>query len=93
MNNVTGEMAAALRERLAIIQDQVSRQNPAAHMARLQAVSEKIETLAARLPPDIDRRLSHYLERRSYEKALELLEASFLRRKAYSESASDAPPL
>jgi len=43
-------------------------------MARLQTVSAKIDKLQAALPPSIDPRLAHYLQRRSYEKALELLE-------------------
>ena len=45
-------------------------------MARLRAVSEKIEELQAALPQPVDPRLAHYLQRRSYDKALELLENS-----------------
>jgi hypothetical protein len=67
-------LAAALRERLSIISDETSRSDPAKHMARLQAVSEKIEALQAALPSTIDPRLRHYLERRSYDKALEWIE-------------------
>ena len=37
-------------------------------------ISEKIENLQAALPQPIDPRLKHYLERKSYEKALEFLE-------------------
>jgi hypothetical protein len=66
----------ALRERLAIIHDEQSRLNADAHMARLRAVSEKIEELQAALPQPIDPRLAHYLQRRSYDKALEFLENS-----------------
>ncbi len=44
-------------------------------MARLQDVSEKIERLEQALPPRIDPQLRHYLQRRSYSKALEMLEA------------------
>jgi hypothetical protein len=43
-------------------------------MARLQTVSAKIESLGAALPKPIDPRLAHYLQRRSYDKALEFLE-------------------
>jgi hypothetical protein len=43
-------------------------------MARLSAVSEKIDTLQAALPRPIDPQLAHYLQRRSYDKALEFLE-------------------
>ena len=42
-------------------------------MERLRAVSERIDALAAALPEPINPRLAHYLERRSYDKALELL--------------------
>jgi hypothetical protein len=66
----------ALRERLAIIRDEESRQNADAHVARLRAVSEKIDELQAALSQPIDPRLVHYLQRRSYDKALEFLETS-----------------
>jgi hypothetical protein len=74
MHDLTFDLAAALRERLAIIGDEESRRDGAKHMARLQAVSEKIEALQASLPPSTDPRLKHYLERRSYDKALEWIE-------------------
>src|SRR5262249_2896645 len=68
------ELAQALRERLAIIRDEESRGNEAKHIARLRTVSEKIDRLQESLLQQIDPRLKHYLERRSYEKALEFLE-------------------
>lgn len=68
------ELAAALRERLAIISDEESRRDPGQHTARLRDVSEKIERLEQSLPPKIDPELRHFLQRRSYSKALELLE-------------------
>ena len=74
MKNVEQELAAALRERLAIISDQESRQNPGQHMERLKAVSERIEQLGAALPRPLDPRLDHFLQRKSYDKALEMLE-------------------
>jgi hypothetical protein len=74
MKNVMVDLAAALRERILIIRDEESRRQPETHMARLQMVSEKIEKLHATLPRPIEPRLAHYLERRSYEKALEYLE-------------------
>jgi hypothetical protein len=67
-------LASALRERLTIIGDERSRADQAKHMARLQAVSEKIEWWQTQLPRPVDPRLAHYLERRSYDKALEFLE-------------------
>ena len=74
MENPQTILAAALRERLSIIADEESRRDPEKHMDRLKTVSEKIEALQAALPSSIDPRLKHYLERRSYDKALELLE-------------------
>jgi len=76
MESALADLAQALRERLAIIHNEESRRNADAHMARLQAVSEKIEELQAALPQPVDTRLAHYLQRRSYDKALELLENS-----------------
>ena len=66
----------ALRERLAIVHDEESRTDEAKHIARLRAVSEKIDKLQAALPRPVDPRLAHYLQRRSYDKALEFLEKS-----------------
>jgi hypothetical protein len=68
------DLAQALRERLAIIHDEDSRRDEAKHIARLRAVSEKIGKLQEALPQPIDPRLRHYLERKSYDKALEYLE-------------------
>jgi hypothetical protein len=65
----------ALRERLAAIRDEESRRDQAKHIARLRAVSEKIDRLQELLPPSTDPRLKHYLDRKSYDKALEHLEA------------------
>lgn len=68
------DLAATLRERLSIIRDAESRRDPEKHMARLRAISEKIDKLQAALPSPIDPQLAHYLERRSYDKALEFIE-------------------
>jgi len=43
-------------------------------MARLRAISEKIDNLAAALPKPIDPELAHFLRRKSYDKALQFLE-------------------
>lgn len=76
MDKILSDLAGALRERLAIIGDQESRRDPDGHTDRLRAVSEKIEDLERRLPPKIDPELRHFLQRRSYSKALELLESA-----------------
>ncbi len=73
-SNVIADLRDALRERLAIIHDEESRRDEAKHVARLRAVSEKIDKLQAALPRPIDPRLAHYLQRRSYDKALEFLQ-------------------
>jgi len=74
MESALADLAQALRERLAIIRDDESRRDLDAHMARLRTISQKIEQLQAGLPQPIDTRLAHYLQRRSYDKALEFLE-------------------
>jgi len=74
MESALADLAQALRERLAVIRDEESRRDHAKHLDRLRAVSEKIEKLQAALPQPIDPRLAHYLQRKSYDKALEFLE-------------------
>lgn len=73
MTRTEQELAAALRERLKIISDEFSRCNPDQHMARLREISERIESLVTALPKPIPSRLAHFLDRRSYDKALEFL--------------------
>ena len=69
------ELAAALRERLAVIADRAGYESdPQAHLVRLQTVSERIVALAGTLPAPVDPRLAHYFERCSYDKALAFLE-------------------
>jgi hypothetical protein len=75
-SNALLSLRDALRERLAIIRDEESRRDEEKHIARLKAVSEKIEKLQAALPQPVDSQLAHYLQRRSYDKALEFLENS-----------------
>jgi len=74
MENTFADLREALRERLAVIRDEQSRRDEEKHLARLRAVSEKIEKLQAALPQPVDPQLAHYLQRRSYDKALEFLE-------------------
>ena len=69
-------LANALRERLAIISDEASRRDPETHIARLRAISEKINNLASALPKPLDPQLAHFLQRKSYHKALEFLETA-----------------
>lgn len=74
MQELFAELAAALRERLSIIEDEASRKDVARHTARLQEISERIEALEQRLPTNIDPQLRHFLQRRSYSKALEFID-------------------
>ncbi len=68
------DLAQALRERLAIIHDEESRGDEAKHIERLKAVSENIDKLQAALPQPVEPRLAHYLQHKSYDKALHYLE-------------------
>jgi hypothetical protein len=73
--NMIIDLRDALRERLDIIHDEESRRDEAKHIDRLRAISERIDKLQAALPQPVDPRLVHYLQRRSYEKALEFIES------------------
>ena len=76
MDIIFAELANALRERLAVIADDKSRSDSERHMERLRLISEKIEEIAGRLPGTVDAQLRHFLQRRSYSKALEFLEST-----------------
>ncbi|HKS04064.1 MAG TPA: hypothetical protein VJR49_01795 [Chthoniobacterales bacterium] len=76
MESAFADLAQALRERLAIIRDEESRRDQAKHIERLRVISEEIERLQASLPPTTDPQLKHYLQRKSYDKALQFLENS-----------------
>ena len=70
-------LAAALRERLAVVGDREGyAHDPAGHLERLRAISEEITQLQQQLPPPVDPQLAHYLQRCSFDKALAFLEAS-----------------
>ena len=70
-------LAGALRERLVVIADHAHRdRDQAGHLQRLIAVSERIDVLVLALPSgDLDPQFRHYLERRSYDKALAWIES------------------
>ncbi|MGC3988199.1 MAG: hypothetical protein QM796_00675 [Chthoniobacteraceae bacterium] len=72
---IYSQLASSLRERLAVIADHAWRdRDPAAHLEKLKTVSEHLLALQAQLPPKVDPKLAHYLERCSYDKALAFLE-------------------
>ncbi len=71
------ELTSALRERTAVIADRaLFASDPALHLEKLRAASEKITALQSRLPSPVDPQLAHYLQRCSYDKALAFLEAA-----------------
>jgi hypothetical protein len=76
MESALADLAQALRERLAVIRDEESRRDETKHIDRLRAVSEKIDRLQESLTSSIDARLKHFLDRKSYDKALEYLESN-----------------
>jgi len=71
-------LAQALRARLEVIANYELRdRDAAAHLKKLQEASEAIEARAAALPQAaLHPRLRHYLEGRSYEKALVWIEGN-----------------
>ena len=71
------QLAAALRERIAVVADrELFRTDPSLHLERLKSVSERIVALQSQLPSPVDPQLAHYLQRCSYDKALAFLEGS-----------------
>lgn len=73
--NPHATLAEALRERLTVIADRDAyNRDAAAHLERLKSISERIESLQKQLPPPVDPQLAHFLQRCSYDKALQLLE-------------------
>jgi len=76
MNEPIVDLAIALRERRALIADEASRRDEKQHISRLAAISQKIDDLNAALPRPVEPQLAHYLERRSYDKALEFIEST-----------------
>lgn len=76
MASPAANLTAALRQRRVLIADENSRRDSEKHIAKLQAVSEKIVALAAQLPAPVDPQLAHFLARCSYDKALDFLESA-----------------
>ena len=73
--DLLADLASALRDRLNVIADHAFRdRDPQAHLARLQEVSERLDALAQRVPNSLDPQFLHFLQRRSYDKALGWLE-------------------
>lgn len=76
MQEIFAQLCATLRERLALIANEESRRDMERHTAQLQDISERLDLLERQLPANIDPQLRHFLQRRSYSKALEFLSAA-----------------
>ena len=67
----------AVKSRLDVVADAALRErDPAAHLEVLKRAAAVLDALVARLPADADPMIRHYLERQSYTKALDWLEAA-----------------
>ena len=75
MNSTYAALAEALESRLALIADRdwVAR-DATGHLDALRAISEKLDLISAALPRPLSGELAHYLERRSYDKALDWIQ-------------------
>lgn len=66
----------AVRQRLAVVSDHSLRQaDPQAHLEKLKDAAAHLDVLVAKLPADAHPMLRHYLERQSYVKVLDWLDA------------------
>ena len=75
MNGELVELREALQERLDVIADQELRaRDPRAHLERLKAAASRLDAAIARVRPNCDPQLRHFLDRQSYLKALAWLE-------------------
>ncbi|MEP6937265.1 MAG: hypothetical protein ABI871_04270 [Chthoniobacterales bacterium] len=74
MDDIAVQLAETLRARRALIANAESRSDSQQHIAKLRAVSEKIEALWKKLVMPVHPQLAHFLDRASYDKALAFLE-------------------
>ena len=76
MNREFVELREALQERLGVIADlELRARDPRAHLERLKAAASRLDTAIARVRPNCDPQLRHFLDRQSYVKALAWLES------------------
>ena len=75
MNIEFVELREALQGRLSVIADHELRaRDPRAHLERLKAAASRLDEAIARVRPNCDPQLRHFLDRQSYVKALAWLE-------------------
>ncbi len=73
-NNPYLELGRALARRQSVIADHQWRDTDAdGHLAAIRSVAAEIDRLGSRLPLDCPARLKHYIERQSYDKALDFI--------------------
>jgi hypothetical protein len=66
----------ALRHRLSVVGDRAFyERDPAGHLEKLMAASAEVDRIARELGASADPQLRHFLERQSYVKALDFLDA------------------
>jgi hypothetical protein len=75
-NDLMLELREALQTRLHVVADRaLYERDPAGHLEKLRDASASLDRLAHALPADVDPMLRHYIERQSYVKALDWLNA------------------
>jgi hypothetical protein len=76
MKTIFDALRLALQRRLEIVADRdFYSRDPKGHLAELVAASTAVDALVADLPANIDPMLWHFLQRQSYVKALDWLDA------------------
>lgn len=73
---IYGQLAQSLRRRKAVVADRGwYNRDATGHLEALKNVSEQIVHLGSALPSPVHPQLRHFLDRCSYDKALEFIEA------------------
>jgi hypothetical protein len=73
---VYNQLSESLRRRREVIADRAwYGRDAVGHLEELKSVSERIVHLGSQLPVPVHPQLRHFLERCSYDKALEFIEA------------------
>ena len=70
------QLLVAVSHRLEVVADHKLRaRDPAEHLQKLKEAAAQLDALVTTLPADCDPQLRHFLERQSYAKALDWLQA------------------
>jgi hypothetical protein len=77
MSELHQKLLTAVKGRLDLVADHDFRdRDPAAHLAALKDAAARLDAEVSTLPANVDPILRHYLERQSYTKALDWLQAA-----------------